>query len=130
MASTTITGPRMQCNRGLREKSDGLGSELDYPLISYLQGVICIHHPTVCPGGHNQEPSGEKSKEAGNILKKIPHLSEQTVWKGHMGSCQPWAHAGGWNAASLLCFWFLGVLKILLFSFSLLPAAGVLTNRL
>lgn len=58
-------------------------------LASYLQGIISIHHPTVCPGGHNQEPSREKGKEASDVLKKLPHLGEQPVWKGCMGSCSP-----------------------------------------
>lgn len=46
-------------------------------------GIIGIHHPTVCPGGYNQEPSREQSKEADLLLLKMllksPHLSEQPV---------------------------------------------------
>lgn len=46
-------------------------------LTSYLQGIISIHHPTVCPGGDDQEASREEGKEAGDVLQEVPHLSEQ-----------------------------------------------------
>lgn len=45
---------------GLRENLEGFGREKKKLLMSYLQGIVSIHHPTVCPGGHNQEPSSKK----------------------------------------------------------------------
>jgi hypothetical protein len=86
-----------------------LGENLDWVkkkklLTSYLQRVISIHHPTVCPGSHNQKSSRKTGKEAGDILKKIPHYGEQPVEKGHMGRCQSWAFS---IAGILLAFHFM-----------------------
>lgn len=70
---------------------------------AHLQGVISIHHPAVCPGGHDQKPSSEKCKEAGDILEMIPHGGEQAFRKGHMGRCSSGpARGAGMPLASVL----------------------------
>lgn len=104
-------------------------------LTSYLQRIISIHHPTVCPGGQNQKPSGEKGKEASSILKEVPHGGEQPVPRAPTGKQRAKAHVGVWNA-----IWHLLLLpggeKVQVFSFSSHRTACTLsssknnTNRL
>lgn len=51
----------------------------------YLQGIISIHHPAVCPGRYYQKPSREKSKNAAHILEEKLHASRCSA---HPGQCE------------------------------------------
>lgn len=51
-------------------------------LQSYLQGVISIHHPAVCPGRYYQKPGREKSKKAAQILEDKLHASRDSAHAG------------------------------------------------
>lgn len=76
-------------------------------LTTYLQGVIGIHHPTVCPGGYHQEARRAQGEEAGDVLKKMPHVSEQPLsWAAReLARCSlpgPWHRGRASTGLSLL----------------------------
>lgn len=44
------------------------------PLGPYLQGVIGVNHPTIRPGGCDEEPHRGEGWEAAQILEQSPHV--------------------------------------------------------
>lgn len=42
--------------------------------VLYLQGVVRVHHPAVCPGGGDQKAGREEGKEAAQVLQEVPHV--------------------------------------------------------
>ena len=73
MASTTITGPRMQCNRGLRKKSDGLGSVKEST--DFLPPGSHLHSPSNnlsrWPQPRTQRRKTQRSRQQQTSIMKI-----------------------------------------------------------
>ena len=117
MLSIIIINPSGQRRQwGFEKIWKGLGEKKKL-LTSYLQGIIGIHHPTVCPGGYNQEPSREKGEEAGDVLKKIPHLSKQLSGGAAWGAAGPWPTqvAGTLSASCASGIWWCKTTGLFLF---------------